>query len=151
MNGSRGSAVGAVASLSPMEAWEEAEEDFQLCPPPSREQLESLKFYFGHEKFRPNQWPVIYGLLVLKKDHIVIMSTGAGKSLLFQYPAVFWEGLTLVVEPLIAIMQEQTKDLQKVIYCDYFSSILVCAVRMFIYFKENPASKRPIVMQFWLG
>lgn len=70
-----------------------------------------LQTKFGHNEFRPRQWDIIRSIIEDKRDNCVIMPTGYGKSLLFQYPAVFTNGITLVVSPLISLMQDQVRSL----------------------------------------
>jgi ATP-dependent DNA helicase RecQ len=73
---------------------------------------DALKEYFGYNTFRPGQRQVIEAILA-SQDVIVIMPTGGGKSLCFQLPALLKSGVTLVVSPLIALMQDQVEALQK--------------------------------------
>ncbi|XP_044271277.1 Werner syndrome ATP-dependent helicase-like [Tribolium madens] len=75
-------------------------------PEPGPEHLTILTKCFGHKTFRPMQWEII-SAIIDKRDVCAIMSTGYGKSLCFQYPATFLKGVTLVVSPLIALMQDQ--------------------------------------------
>ncbi|MEM6611136.1 MAG: DNA helicase RecQ [Cyanobacteria bacterium P01_C01_bin.72] len=72
---------------------------------------DSLKHYFGHDTFRPGQKKIIEAALQ-NKDLLTIMPTGGGKSLCFQLPALLRKGLTIVVSPLIALMQDQVDALQ---------------------------------------
>jgi ATP-dependent DNA helicase RecQ len=72
---------------------------------------DSLKHYFGHDTFRPGQKKIIEAAL-RNKDLLTIMPTGGGKSLCFQLPALLRKGLTIVVSPLIALMQDQVDALQ---------------------------------------
>lgn len=78
---------------------------------PKPEHLECLRTKFGHNEFRPRQWDIVRSIIEDKRDNCVIMPTGYGKSLLFQYPAVFTNGITLVVSPLISLMQDQVRSL----------------------------------------
>jgi ATP-dependent DNA helicase RecQ len=71
-----------------------------------------LRDRFGLEEFRPGQLPAIEALLA-GRDGLVIMPTGAGKSLVYQLPALLLPGLTLVVSPLIALMKDQTDKLDE--------------------------------------
>ncbi|MGF1590534.1 MAG: DNA helicase RecQ [Pleurocapsa sp.] len=74
--------------------------------------LESaLKHYFGHDTFRPGQKKIVEAAL-RNKDLLTIMPTGGGKSLCFQLPALLRQGITIVVSPLIALMQDQVDALQ---------------------------------------
>lgn len=71
-----------------------------------------LKRVFGYDSFRPLQADVIDNLLQ-GRDSLAIMPTGSGKSLCFQLPALLFPGLTVVVSPLIALMQDQVEQLQE--------------------------------------
>ncbi|MDJ0662467.1 MAG: RecQ family ATP-dependent DNA helicase [Crocosphaera sp.] len=66
---------------------------------------------WGYEEFRPPQKDIIESLLK-GQDSLIIMPTGAGKSLCFQLPALFKKGLTLVISPLVALMENQVKELK---------------------------------------
>jgi ATP-dependent DNA helicase RecQ len=72
---------------------------------------EALKYYFGYDRFRRGQRPIIEAALQ-DRDLLVIMPTGGGKSLCFQLPALLKSGLMVVVSPLIALMQDQVDALQ---------------------------------------
>ncbi len=69
-----------------------------------------LKDVFGYDSFRPLQEEIVAALLA-RRDTLAVMPTGAGKSLCYQLPALIWPGLTVVVSPLIALMQDQVDAL----------------------------------------
>ncbi len=71
---------------------------------------EALKHFFGYDAFRPGQRQIVEEALA-QRDLLVIMPTGGGKSLCFQLPALLKPGLTVVVSPLIALMQDQVDAL----------------------------------------
>lgn len=73
---------------------------------------EALKAVFGYDSFRPGQESVINAVLE-GRDILAVMPTGAGKSLCYQVPAMLLSGITLVISPLISLMQDQVKALNE--------------------------------------
>ncbi len=72
---------------------------------------QALKHFFGYDSFRPGQRQIVEQALS-DRDLLIIMPTGGGKSLCFQLPALLKQGLTVVVSPLIALMQDQVEALR---------------------------------------
>lgn len=99
---------------------EESKQEAQKPPreeklPPSQtltqNPLEILKNVFGHEQFRPFQETIINHIL-RQQDALIVLPTGGGKSLCYQLPALMFDGVTVVISPLISLMQDQVMQLQ---------------------------------------
>lgn len=72
----------------------------------------ALKTIWGYDDFRPPQKEIVNSL-ILQKDALIIMPTGGGKSICFQLPALLKTGLTLVISPLVALMENQVEELRQ--------------------------------------
>lgn len=95
---------------------EDVEEDEEegldsSIPQPVPEQIKCLKMFFGHHSFKPVQWKVIQSILTERRDNLVVMATGYGKSLCFQFPPVYCQTISVVISPLIALMEDQVLQL----------------------------------------
>ena len=80
------------------------------APSPFPSLEKALKHFFGYDQFRLHQRAVIEAVLA-QKDVLVVMPTGGGKSLCYQLPALLRMGVTIVISPLIALMQDQVDAL----------------------------------------
>ncbi len=78
-----------------------------------KQALELLKIHYGFERLRHGQEKAIFNVLE-GKSTLVIMPTGGGKSLCYQLPALVFDGITIVISPLIALMKDQVDSLTKV-------------------------------------
>lgn len=86
--------------------------------------IETLKYYFGYDSFRDGQENIINAILS-GRDILAIMPTGAGKSICYQVPALMLTGITIVISPLISLMQDQVKSLNEAgIHAAYINSSL---------------------------
>lgn len=75
--------------------------------------LELLKLHYGYDNLRPGQEQAINNIFN-KKNSLVIMPTGGGKSMIYQLPSLVLEGITIVISPLIALMKDQVDGLNKI-------------------------------------
>jgi ATP-dependent DNA helicase RecQ len=71
---------------------------------------DTLAQIWGYQDFRPPQGEIVEGLLQ-QRDTLIVMPTGGGKSICFQLPALLSDGLTIVVSPLVALMENQVQEL----------------------------------------
>lgn len=86
--------------------------------------LQILKKYFGYDSFRSGQEAIIDTILA-GKDSFAIMPTGAGKSICYQVPGLMLDGITIVISPLISLMQDQVKALNDAgVHAAYINSSL---------------------------
>lgn len=73
--------------------------------------IELMQIHYGFNSFRPGQAEALEAVLS-RRDTLVVMPTGGGKSLIYQLPALMMEGVTIVVSPLIALMKDQVDSLK---------------------------------------
>ena len=96
---------------------------------------EALKKYFGYSEFRPKQEGIIQSVLQ-GEDSFVLMPTGGGKSLCYQLPAILFQGLTIVISPLIALMKDQVDALKaNGVDAAYLNSTLSAEEQSQIFFR----------------
>jgi ATP-dependent DNA helicase RecQ len=87
-------------------------EDAQWADAPPSRAADALETIFGFPGFRPGQEEIIEAILA-GENILAIMPTGAGKSLLYQLPSCLRDGLTIVISPLIALMRDQVRQLER--------------------------------------
>ena len=88
-----------------------SEGEFSSLSTSTQTPLSILNNVFGHEEFLPYQQEIIDNILE-GEEALVVLPTGGGKSLCYQLPAIIFEGLTVVVSPLISLMEDQVTQLQ---------------------------------------
>ena len=94
---------------------------------------EILKSYFGYDNLKPEQAQII-DLILDKKDTIGLLPTGYGKSICFIIPSLILEGLTIVITPLIALMNDQVNSLKKrYIKAEFINSLQTNTEKEIIY------------------
>ena len=95
----------------------------------------ALQRYFGYTSYRPGQEEIVKSILS-HDDVLAIMPTGSGKSICYQLPALLLPGITLVISPLISLMQDQVHALQNVgIQAGYINSTLTDSELSLVYDK----------------
>jgi hypothetical protein len=112
----RDAAAAGTTSVKGGEAVEDSDEDEPHDPELEalmKDAIEKNLSVFGHRNFRGRQQPVITAALA-RKDVFVLMPTGGGKSLCYQLPALVTGGVTVVVSPLISLMQDQVEQMQAI-------------------------------------
>ncbi|KFF10186.1 ATP-dependent DNA helicase RecQ [Chryseobacterium soli] len=95
-----------------------SQQDFQKL------KYDTLKYFWGYDDFRDSQEEII-NAVINEKDGLILLPTGAGKSLCYQLPALLKEGTCLVISPLLALMKDQVNQLKsRGIEAEYLSSEL---------------------------
>ena len=90
---------------------------------------ELLKTIYGYENFRKGQ-DIIINNILSKKDTLGVMSTGGGKSICYQIPALIYPHLTIVISPLISLMKDQVDSLKYLgVRAGFLNSTLIKRVK----------------------
>ena len=98
---------------------------------------EVLKTYFGYDSFKKGQDEIIEAILS-GRDVLAIMPTGAGKSICYQVPALIMPGITIVISPLISLMQDQVKSLNDAgIHAGFINSSLTDRQIQLVYSRAS--------------
>lgn len=95
---------------------------------------EILREVFGYYEFKKPQEEIINSILS-GRDTLAILPTGAGKSLCYQIPSLIFDGITIVISPLISLMKDQVHQLQNKIKAEYLNSALSFEEQQKIYYK----------------
>ena len=103
-----------------------------------------LKKHWNYDSFRPQQLAVIESILA-GKDTLALLPTGAGKSICFQVPTIYQRGICIVISPLIALMQDQVKDLVSKNLKAVLLGSQLSAQEESIVFKEIEAKKHQFI------
>ncbi len=91
--------------------------------------LEVLRRVFGYESFRPGQADAV-GAIMSGRDLLAVMPTGSGKSICYQVPAIAAEGVSIVISPLVSLMDDQIRELEEAgVACALVTSALSPAVQ----------------------
>ena len=90
----------------------EAGQNFPMAKPTMSQARAVLQQYFGYTDFRPPQLPAVEAVLS-RRDAVIVLPTGGGKSICFQVPALCFSRLTVVVSPLISLMADQVQALER--------------------------------------
>ena len=105
---------------------------------------EILKKYFGYTTFKEGQEPIIKSVLA-GHDTLGIMPTGGGKSICYQIPALIFEGITLVVSPLISLMQDQVDSLNTLGVSSVYINSSLTAKEMHTIYMEIATGNHKII------